>query len=264
MLGSETQIEIGKTMFMQSYQSTDRPSTDISGRLIHTASVMPNTDYSIAEESAQSVSEPIRFYSQFVDSMEMYADVDTVSRYFDLHHEWFRRCAHPMKAEPIGKNSYALVVGQFGTFGYEVEPKIGLDLLPQTEGVYRIETVPVPGSVPSGYEVDFQAAMELVELSSGNTPGHTNPLLVTNKPTDKITQVRWQLDLTVFIQFPRFIQALPKSLIQTTGDRLLQQVVRQVSGRLTRKVLEDFHTSHGLPLPKTSKRWFLRKSDVEA
>jgi hypothetical protein len=76
-----------------------------------------------------------------------------------------------------------------------------------------------------------------------------------------MTRVEWQLDLTVSIHFPRFIQALPKSLIQSTGDRLLRQIVRQVSNRLTRKVLEDFHKTHGLPAPKLAKRWFFQKSD---
>ena len=244
---------------MQSFYPTEHSSADITtDGLLHTASVVQSTDYSIAitEESAQVVSEPTRFYSQFVDSMDMYADIQTVSRYFDVHHEWFHRCAHPMKVEPIGKNSYALVIGRFGSFGYEVEPKIGLDLLPQDQGVYRIETVPIPGFESVGYDVDFQAAMELVEISpeeSEESHGSSLP--------DKFTRVQWKLDLTVYIHFPRFIHALPKSLIQSTGDRVLQQVVRQVSGRLTRKVLEDFHQSQGIPLPKKSRQWLFRKQE---
>ena len=77
----------------------------------------------------------------------------------------------------------------------------------------------------------------------------------------KTTRVEWQLDLTVSIQFPRFIHALPGALVQNTGDRLLRQIVRQVSNRLTRKVLEDFHRTHGLPIPKPAKRWFFQKAD---
>jgi hypothetical protein len=79
----------------------------------------------------------------------------------------------------------------------------------------------------------------------------------------KITRVQWTLDLNVSIQFPRFIHALPKSLIQSTGDRILRQVVRQVSGRLTRKVLEDFHQTYELPIPKRSRKWFFRKSEAD-
>ncbi len=239
---------------MQSYHPIDPQSADLNS-LIHQASLVSVRDPSHSEEAASGVNEPTRFYSQYIDSMEMYADVETVTRYLDVHHEWFRRCAHPMTAEPIGANSYALVIGRYGSFGYEVEPKIGLDLLPQDQGVYRIETVPVPDYTPPGYDVDFKAAMELVALPSDEIPD------LEPRP-NHITRIQWQLDLTVFIQFPRFIQALPKSLIQTTGDRVLHQVVRQVSSRLTRKVLLDFHNSHQIPIPKKARQhWFFRKAD---
>ncbi|MBD2020378.1 DUF1997 domain-containing protein [Leptolyngbya sp. FACHB-36] len=200
-----------------------------------------DSEFSNTEELTSSAIEPTQFHSRFVDCMEMYADAPTVARYFDAHHGWFCRCAQPMTVEPLGENSYALVVGRFGSFGYEVEPKIGLDLLPEDQGIYRIQAVPIPGYDAPGYDVDFQAAMELVEVSSRES---------SNSPTGNLTRVQWQLDLTVTIQFPRFIRALPKSLIQSTGDRLLRQVVRQVSQRLTRKVQEDFHGMHGVQLPK--------------
>ncbi len=241
--------------------STEHLSADIPDGLLHTASVIPNPNASMTEESVRNHTEPTKFYSQYIDSMEMHADVSTVAAYFDEHHSWFRRCAHPMKAEPLGQNGYALVIGRFGSYGYVVEPKIGLDLLPQDNGVYRIETIPIPDYVTNGYDVDFRAAMELVEKSADEFKDRGS---YSNPSTSKITQVQWQLDLTVNIQFPRFIhRALPKQLIQSTGDRLLRQIVRQVSHRLTRKVLEDFHTSHGVPIPSHSKRWFQRRSDSE-
>jgi Protein of unknown function (DUF1997) len=243
---------------MQSYHPTEHPSTDLSNTLLHKASVVAGAEYSTLEDVAQTVNEPTRFSSHFVDQMELYADSCTVATYFDQHHEWFRRCALPMTVESIGKNSYALIIGRFGSFGFELEPKIGLDLLPQKEGVYRIETVSIPDYDPVGYDVDFQAAMELIEVSAIEAGiGHEND--ESDRPLpDVITRVHWTLDLTVTIQFPRFIQTLPKSLIQTTGDRLLKQIVRQVSTRLTRKVLEDFHRSQQLPIPKRSKRWFFQ------
>ena len=194
-------------------------------------------------DEAAPVQKPTVFRSQFIDSMEMYADARAVSEYLDAHHDWFRRCAHPMQVESIGNNSYALIIGRFGSFGYEIEPKIGLDLLPQSEGIYRIETVPVPGYASVGYDVDFRAAMNLVERDD---PDAVSAIA---------THVEWQLDLTVTIQFPRFIHALPDPLIQKTGERLLRQIVRQVSRRLTHKVQEDFHSSRSLPLPKRDRKW---------
>jgi Protein of unknown function (DUF1997) len=241
---------------MQSYHPTEHSSPDLPNSLVHTASVVAGAEYSTPEDAAQTVNELTQFSSQFKDQMELCADSSTVADYFDRHHEWFRRCALPMTVESIGKNSYALLIGKFGSFGFELEPKIGLDLLPQNEGIYRIETVAIPGYEPTGYDVDFQAAMELVEMPRPEATielgDASNPIL------EQVTLVQWTLDLTVTIQFPRFIHALPKPLIQSTGDRLLKQIVRQVSTRLTRKVLEDFHQSENLPIPKRSRRWFFQ------
>ncbi len=241
--------------------STDYPSAATPDGLLHTASVIPNPTVAMTEESTPAVNEPTKFYTQYIDSMEMYADVATVAKYFDDHHAWFRRCAHPMQVEPIGQNGYALVIGRFGSNGYVVEPKIGLNLLPQDAGVYRIETIAVPGYVPAGYDVDFRAAMELVEAQPSEgmaqAPGEA---VITS-----VTRVQWHLDLTVAIHFPRFIhRALPKTLLQSTGDRVLGQIVRQVSHRLNRKVLEDFHTTYNVPIPKHSQqRWFRRKPEKD-
>ena len=75
-----------------------------------------------------------------------------------------------MTVEAIGDNGYGLTVGKFKSLNHEVEPKIGLHLLPQEEGVYRIETIPVPGYEPTGYDVDFKAYMTLCEGATEDIP----------------------------------------------------------------------------------------------
>lgn len=180
-----------------------------------------------------------KFYGHYSDCMEMSAKIDTVAMYLNTHSSWFSRCAEPMKVQPLGENGYALIIGCFGAFGYEVEPKIGLELLPADEGVYRIRTIPIPGYQAPGYDVDYRAALQLKEKDGDS----------------EVTRVEWELDLVVCLHFPRFIQRLPKSLIQVTGDRLLNKIVRQVSRRLTRKVQEDFHQSLGIPFSKNCQKW---------
>ncbi len=175
-----------------------------------------------------------KFHGHYQDCMEMYAPRQTVAEYLDSHNSWFSRCAEPMTVQPLGENGYALVIGRFGAFGYEVEPKIGLELLAPEDGVYRILTIPVPGYRSPGYDVDYHSSLVLVE----------------NTSLGQLTQVQWELDLTVSIHFPKFIKRLPQSLIQSTGDRLLNQIIRQVSRRLTHKVQEDFHQSLGISFPK--------------
>jgi hypothetical protein len=183
---------------------------------------------------------PSQFYGHYSDRMELFAPADTVAEYLNSHRAWFTRCAEPMKVQPLGENAYDVGIGRFGSFGYEVEPKIGLELLPPDEGIYRIRTIPIPDYTPPGYDVDYRASLQLVE----------NPKEDFSTGTQEMTGVEWELDLTVYIHFPKFIQRLPKSLIQSTGDRLLNQIVRQISRRLTRKVQEDFHFSMGIHFPK--------------
>lgn len=209
------------------------------------------TDTSVTQVP-YSASELTRFQSHFQDCMELYADAQQVTAYLDAHQNWFSRCANPMKVEPIGANGYALVIGNFGAFGYEVEPKIGLELLPQENGIYRIQTIPVPNYVTPGYEIDFQASQSFVEVpvSEYFQEQESNEVRLPRA----ITRIEWSLDLIVVMRFPKFIHKLPQALIQSSGDRLLRQVVRQVSRRLTHKVQEDFHSSMDITLPKKLKR----------
>ena len=183
-----------------------------------------------------------RYASTFADLMEMRADAAGVASYLDCHEGWFQRCAAPMPVVPLGRNGYRLTLGRFGNFGFEVEPTIALELLPQSAGIYRILTVPPSGEI-SGlerlYDVEFNAARELDEAAES-----------------ELTLVRWQLDLTVWIRLPGVITLLPDQLVQTSGDHLLRQIVRQISRRLTWKVQEDFHASHDLPCPPRRRAQF--------
>ncbi|MEJ1932205.1 DUF1997 domain-containing protein [Nostoc sp. NIES-2111] len=194
-----------------------------------TVPVVPNSQ-EVEDTDTPLIGTVTKFYGRYGDSMEMYAPAAAVAEYLNGHAGWFTRCAEPMKVHSLGENGYALTIGRFGAFGYEVEPKIGLELLPPDEGVYRIRTIPIPDYQAPGYDVDYHAALQLKEDFAETI----------------VTKVEWELDLTVCLHFPRFIQRLPKSLIQSTGDRLLNQIVRQVSRRLTRKVQEDFHKTFGV------------------
>ena len=68
--------------------------------------------------------------------------------------------------------------------------------------------------------------------------------------------MRWDLDLEVMVRLPAFIGVLPESLVQSSGDHLLRQIVRQVSRRLTWKVQEDFHAQAGLKCPPRRRARF--------
>ncbi|MFQ6539375.1 MULTISPECIES: DUF1997 domain-containing protein [Aphanothece] len=189
----------------------------------------------------------VRCYrSSFADLMEMRAAAEPVGRYLDSHEGWFRRCASPMTVTPLGANGYCLTLGRFGNFGFEVEPTIGLELLPQSQGIYRIVTVPngatgTDSGLEGLYDVDFQASLRLDPAAAQD---------------EELTLVRWELDLSVWIRLPGVITLLPENLVQSSGEHLLRQIVRQISRRLTWKVQEDFHASHGLDCPPRRRAQF--------
>jgi Protein of unknown function (DUF1997) len=206
---------------------------------------LKNETVAVSAEEGNLIAEntqPMCFKTRFEDYMLMYADKKTAAEYFAAHQGWFCRCAHPMKAEYLGDNGYVLTIGRFGSFGYYVEPKIGLVLQPPENDLYITTTVPVPDYTPPGYDVDYHAQMLLKEIPAEESP-----------TTKVITRVEWILDLSVYIKFPQFILKLSRSLLQSTGDRVLDQIVRQVSKRLTAKVLKDFHTTYNITLPDAKK-----------
>lgn len=188
----------------------------------------------INESTIYQENEPFLFQTDFQGSIEMHADKDTVAQYLAEHEGWFVRCAQPMKVVPLGDNGYTITVGTFGAFGYQVEPKISVVLDPPQDDLYIMKTVPMAEGEQVGYEVVYEAQMQLVEVDQ------------------TLTKLGWELHLEVKVSFPKFIYRLPVGLIKTTGDRLLSQIIRQVSPRLNHKVQKDFHTRHGLPIPPKS------------
>jgi hypothetical protein len=188
------------------------------------------------------------FHNHYIGNMDLFANKQTVMKYLDAHQGWFRRCANPFKADPIGETGYAMGIGKVGALGFQVDARVGLNLLPPDENfVYRIVTIPIPEQKPQGYEVDFQAEMRLeektLELRAGEKLG-SDPL---------ITSVEWDLNLTVSLHFPGFIQKLSKDMIQKTGDSVLGFIVQRVSKSLTAKVQDDFHKTHEIKVPKEVK-----------
>ena len=102
--------------------------------------------------------------------------------------------------------------------------------------------------------MEFNASLRLDEAGDGQAFGE-----ISAEDVDTLmahTLVRWELDLAVWIKLPAMISILPEGLVQTSGDHLLRQIVRQVSRRLTWKVQEDFHASHGIPCPPRRRARF--------
>ncbi len=201
--------------------------------------------------------EAIPFQTHCQGIMIMYATIDKVAEYLNHHEGWFVRCAAPMKAEPFGDDGYTMTIGRYGAFGYEVEPKMSVILEPPNNYNYLMYSVDNPECNQLGYEVDYKSKMNIEEVDSLQTSPEITKLYKKQNIAEVppfITCINWKLDLQVRVKFPNFIYKLPVNLIVTTGDRLLNQIVKQISPRLSYKVQKDFHSRFNLPIPPKSGR----------
>ncbi len=201
--------------------------------------------------------EPFEFRTDFKGFMEMYSDLQTVDQYLQQHEKWFVNCAKPMKAEPLENDGYTLTIGPFGSFGYKLEPKFSVVFESPQDGNYIMYNIPVPNYTPPGYEINYQSSMSLEEIPKEEAAdGMTNVYKkkkIKELPSS-ITRINWELHLVAKVKFPGFIYKLKQSLIQTTGDRLLSQIIRQISPKLSYKVQENFHSQMDLPIPSKKSR----------
>lgn len=201
--------------------------------------------------------EPIPFQTHFQGIMDMFANIETVRDYLNHHEGWFVRCASPMKAEPFGDNGYTLTIGHYGSFGYELDPRMTVVFNIPKEDYYVTNSIPNPNAEDKRYTVDYQSTMDIKEISTSDIGINIEKIYKKHNleeiPT-VITRIHWQLDLKVEVKFPNFIYKLPLKLIKSTGDRLLTEIVKQISPRLSYKVQNDFHTGLKLPIPPKKSR----------
>ena len=210
----------------------------------------------LPEESNITSKSVMVFQTSFTGIMEMYSDEETVSEYLNDHQGWFIRCAEPMTATPFGNNGYTLTIGNYGAFGYHLEPQMSVILEPPESKRYSMYSVPNP-QFTSSYEVNYRSNLQIESIPVSQAAKGIKKVYrkqgKANLP-EQITKIDWTLNLLVKIEFPNFISQLPMSVIKSTGNRLLAQIVKQISPRLSYKVQRDFHTRFDLPIPPADSR----------
>ncbi len=176
--------------------------------------------------------------------LELNSSAKVVDEYIKNHHYWFPRCADPLKVVAIGQNGYDILVGKYGALKFEIEVRLGLELLPpNSQGIYKINSINLPNYTPPGYGIDFKGSFKLTEIPLQKK--NFLSMLGFNREQSVMTRWDYQLDLQVKIKFPKFILRLPESVIKNTGDRIILQVVNEVSRRLSERVKNEFHLSLG-------------------
>ena len=201
----------------------------------------------------------MNFQTKFAGIMEMYSDLDTVAKYLKDHQGWFSRCAEPMMVTPFGDDGYTLTIGNYGAFGYHLEPQMSV-MLETSDGDTRYKMYSVTNTqYEANYDVNYCSVLNLHSIPTSDAVTKVAKIYrqegIDNIPTE-ITKINWTLNLSVNIRFPSFIYKLPQSVIKSTGNKVLSQIVKQISPRLSYKVQKDFHDRFNLPIPPSKSRTF--------
>jgi serine/threonine protein kinase len=168
---------------------------------------------------------PYAFRNKSTGTIFLKGNIEQVISYIDAHPQWLPRCILPLKANLIAKNAYSLNIGKIGALGYEIEPTVKLYMNEIKVGEYQIKTKPIADKDPNGYHVDFLSNIRLTDLSGAK---------------GSLTRIDWELVLVTQLDFPLFITLLPTTLIQKTGDLILNTTVKQVSENFSEKISLDF------------------------
>ncbi len=162
--------------------------------------------------------------------VDLQTDRFTLAHYLHHHAEWIERCFKPLKVFPLSPETYKLQFFRIGGLGFELEPCFGIKIWPEQNSVFRLSSIELPEEEGLPYSVDCLSYFRLEELDP-------EPL------QEPLTRVHWDLKLDIWMQLPGFLQALPYSLVYRVGARVVNQVTRSMSDRLTHNVCTDFYRS---------------------
>lgn len=162
--------------------------------------------------------------------VDLETDRLTLAHYLHDHAEWIERCFKPLKVFPLSPETYKLQFFRIGGLGFELEPCFGVKIWPEQDSVFWLSSIDLPEEEGLPYSVDCLSYFRLEEL---DLDSHHGPL----------TRVHWDLKLDIWMQLPGFLQALPYPLVYRVGARVVNQVTRSMSDRLTHNVCTDFYRS---------------------
>ncbi len=172
--------------------------------------------------------------------VDLETDQATLADYLTQHSRWIERCFKPLQVYPLAADAYKLQFFRIGGLGFELEPCFGVQIWSEGDSLFRLGSIELPSDEGLPYRVQCQSSFRLEEISptTRKDPKRQAPI---------VTRVHWHLYLNIHMDLPGFLQALPYSLVHRVGSKVVQQVTRNMSDRLTHNVCSDFYRWIGKP-----------------
>jgi hypothetical protein len=199
----------------------------------------PNTPQ---DAPADSSARTIEILADRQGQVDLQTDLPRLADYLQNHRDWIDHCFKPLKVEALSANTYKLQFFRIGGLGFELEPCFGVKIWADEGNIFRLSSIELPSDAHLPYKVDCQSYFRLEELS--RSEGQDQPdQKEDSHPT--LTRVHWDLQLCIQMELPGFLLALPRNLVHRVGTKVVVQVTRSMSDRLTHNVCTDFYKSIG-------------------
>ncbi|MEO1133639.1 MAG: DUF1997 domain-containing protein [Cyanobacteria bacterium J06639_1] len=157
--------------------------------------------------------------------VEMDTEREPLAVYLRQHPKWVARCFKPLKVEQLCDRTYRLQFFRMGGLGFNLEPCFGIEILPDEDYLFALNSIELPTDEGLPYHVDCYSSFLLEERQPGETIQ---------------TRVNWELKLDIQMQLPGFLLALPRKQVLAVGQGVVNQVARSMCKRLTRNICTDY------------------------
>jgi hypothetical protein len=180
------------------------------------------------EDEGAASPRSVRIQAGRQGQVAMETEREPLAAYLGEHQEWIDRCFKPLKVFPLSESTYKLQFFRIGGLGFELEPCFGVEIWAEEDYLFRLGSIDLPSDADLPYTVDCQSYFQLRDL-----------------PDSGMTQVNWDLELDIWMELPCFLSAFPHSLVYNVGAKVVRQVTRRMSDRLTHNVCTDYYRSVG-------------------
>ncbi len=181
--------------------------------------------------------------------VDLQTDAPTFATYLDSHRDWMERCFKPLKVLPLTDDSYKVQFFRIAGLGLEVEPCFGIQLWSEDRSLFRLRSIELPMEAETPYQITCLSSFRLEPLEPASPlSGYSAGGFVretSRGSSPPMIRVHWHLNLLVGMELPGLVKSLPSAFVHRVASRIVNQVTRSMSERLTRNVCSDFYQTIG-------------------
>ncbi|AGY57657.1 DUF1997 domain-containing protein [Gloeobacter kilaueensis] len=128
----------------------------------------------------------------------------------------------PLKVQRTGAGHFDLQLPEFGALGFQLAPRMVLQLIEDDECRYRLLSVPSPAS---DYQTDFSGLFQLT-------------------PRPPAVDVFWEARFAIQLTLPGFLGMFPQPVVQSAAQTAVSAMSASVCQNLVHNICCDYRSRH--------------------